>query len=116
MMPAQFSMDLFEGLREVFGGYNALIPAEVVYELHGLAQGHGNGAAAARFGLMIAKQCTILPPYEDEILVDDKVIRSAEMFNAAVVTNDKKLKDRLLSLHIPVVVLRSRSKLELIRK
>jgi rRNA-processing protein FCF1 len=116
MMPTQFCVDLFEGLRELLGVYDALVPEEVIYELRGLAQGGGNKAAAARFGLMVAKHCTILPPYEDETPVDDKVIRTAEMFNAVVVTNDKKLKDRLLNQHIPVVVLRSRSKLELVRK
>lgn len=116
MMPAQFGVDLFEGLRELLGGYDVLVPAEVVYELRGLAQGRGNNAAAARFGLTVAAHCTVLPPHEDDVPVDDKVIRSAEMFNAVVVTNDKKLKDRLLSLRIPVVVLRSRSRLELIGK
>ncbi|HJJ99553.1 MAG TPA: nucleotide-binding protein [Methanocorpusculum sp.] len=114
MMPAQFGVDLFEGLRELLGGYDALVPAEVVYELRGLAQGHGNNAAAARFGLTVAARCMLLPPYEADIPVDDKVIRYAEMFNAVVVTNDKNLKDRLLNLLIPVVVLRSRSRLELI--
>ena len=38
MMPAQFGVDLFEGLRELLGGYDALWPAEVVYELRGRAQ------------------------------------------------------------------------------
>lgn len=116
MMPAQFGVDLFEGLRELLGGYDALVPAEVVYELRGLAQGRGNNAAAARFGLTVAARCTVLPPLDEEVPVDDKVIRTAEMFNAVVVTNDKKLKDRLLSLRIPVVVLRSRSRLELMGK
>lgn len=116
MIPAQFGVDLFEGLRELLGGYEALVPAEVVYELRGLSQGRGNNAAAARFGLTITARCTVLPPNEDEVPVDDKVIRTAEMFNAVVMTNDKKLKDRLLSLRIPVVVLRSRRRLELIGK
>lgn len=116
MIPAQFGVDLFEGLRELLGGYEALVPAEVVYELRGLSQGRGNNAAAARFGLTIAARCTVLPPNEDEAPVDDKVIRTAEMFNAVVMTNDKKLKDRLLSLRILVVVLRSRRRLELIGK
>ncbi len=116
MMPAQFGVDLFEGLRELLGGCDVFVPAEVVYELRGLSQGRGKNAAAARFGLTVAGRCTVLPPSEDDIPVDDKVIRSAEMFNAVVVTNDRKLRDRLLSLRIPVVVLRSRSRLELIGK
>ncbi|HJJ88505.1 MAG TPA: nucleotide-binding protein [Methanocorpusculum sp.] len=114
MMPVQFGVDLFEELCELFGGYDALVPAEVICELRGLAQGHGINATAARFGLKIATRCMVLPPYKDDISVDDKVIISAGMFNAVVVTNDKQLKNRLLSLRIPVVVLRSRSRLELI--
>ncbi|MDV0443955.1 PIN domain-containing protein [Methanorbis rubei] len=116
MMPAQFGVDLFEGLRELLGGCDVFVPAEVVYELRGLMQGCGKNAAAARFGLTVAGRCTVLPPIEEDIPVDDKIIRTAEMFNAVVVTNDRKLKDRLLSLRIPVVVLRSRTRLELIGK
>ena len=114
MMPAQFGVDLFEGLRELLGGYDAVVPAEVVYELRGLSLGRGKDAAAARVGLAVAARCAVLPPLEENIPVDDKVIRSAEMFNAVVVTNDRKLKDRLLSLRIPVVMLRARCRLELI--
>ncbi len=116
MMPAQFNVDLFEGLRELLGSYDMLIPAEVVYELRGLSTGRGIDAAAARFGLTVATRCTVLSELAEDIPVDDKVIRSAEMFNAVVVTNDKELKNRLIQRRIPVVVLRSRCKLELIGK
>ncbi|HJJ30323.1 MAG TPA: nucleotide-binding protein, partial [Methanocorpusculum sp.] len=41
MMPAQFNVDLFEGLRELLGAYDALVPIEVVHELRGLYMGRG---------------------------------------------------------------------------
>jgi len=116
MMPLQFNVDLFEGLRELLGAYDALVPAEVVYELRGLSTGRGKDAAAARFGLTVANRCTVLPELAENIPVDDKVIQSAEMFNAVVVTNDRELRKRLIQRRIPVVVLRSRCKLELIGK
>ncbi len=116
MMPAQFNVDLFEGLRELLGAYDALVPAEVVYELRGLSMGRGKDAAAARFGLTVATRCTVLSELAEDIPVDDKVIRTAEMFNAVVVTNDRELRSRLKQHRIPVVVLRSRCKLELIGK
>lgn len=114
-MPAQFGVDLFEGLLTLFGAYDALVPAEVVCELRGLANGFGKNAAAAKFGLSVAARCTVLSPVGEDVPVDDKIIRNAEMFNAVVMTNDRKLKERLLSLGVPVVVLRGRSRLELIR-
>ena len=116
MMPAQFNVDLFEGLRELLGAYDALVPAEVVYELRGLSTGRGKDAAAARFGLTAAARCTTLSELPEDISVDDKVIHSAEMFNGIVVTNDRELRNRLIQRRIPVVVLRSRCKLELIGK
>ena len=114
--PAQFNVDLFEGLRELLGAYDALVPIEVVHELRGLSMGRGKDAAAARFGLTVATRCTVLPELAEDIPVDDKVIRTAEMFNAVVVTNDRELRTRLKQRCIPVVVLRSRRKLELIGK
>jgi len=116
MMPLQFNIDLFEGLLELLGAYDALVPAEVVYELRGLSAGCGKDAAAARFGLTVASRCTVLPELTGDIPVDDKVIISAEMFNGVVVTNDRELRKRLIQRRIPVVVLRSRCKLELIGK
>lgn len=116
MMPAQFNVDLFEGLRELMGSFTALVPAEVVYELRGLSAGNSKKSVAAKFGLTLVEHCRILPEMEDDIPVDDKVVKAAREFNAVVVTNDRILKEKLLELRVPVVVLRSRSRLELIGK
>ncbi|MDO5845937.1 MAG: nucleotide-binding protein [Methanocorpusculum sp.] len=114
MMPAQFGVDLFTGLTELLGAYTALVPAEVVYELRGLASGTGRNAAAARFGLTAAERCQLLPEWKEDISVDDKVAGNAREFNAVVVTNDRELRKKLTDQRIPVVVLRSRCRLELI--
>ncbi|MDO5844521.1 MAG: nucleotide-binding protein [Methanocorpusculum sp.] len=116
MMPAQFNIDLFEGLRELIGSFTALVPAEVVYELRGLSAGNSKKSAAAKFGLTLSERCTVLPEMDDDIPVDDKVVKAAREFNAVVVTNDRILKEKLLELRVPVIVLRSRSRLELIGK
>ncbi len=116
MMPAQFGIDLFSGLTELLGAYNALIPAEVVYELRGLTSGTGKNSAAARFGLTVARRCSLLPPRDEAVSVDDKVVINAREFNAVVVTNDRGLRKKLSDRGIPVVVLRSRRRLELIGK
>lgn len=113
-MPAQFGIDLFSGLTELLGAYTPLVPAEVVYELRGLSKGNGNNQAAARFGLTVAARCEVLPEWDEDIPVDDKVVKNAQEFNAVVVTNDKALRKKLLDKKIPVVVLRSRSRLEII--
>ena len=114
MMPLEFGIDLFGELTGLLGAYDALVPAEVITELRGLAIGSGRNPAAARFGLTVAARCTLIPELDEEIPVDDKVVRRAEEFNAVVVTNDKALRKKLLDKGIPVVVLRSRSRLELI--
>ncbi len=116
MMPLEFGVDLFGGLTELLGAYDPLVLAEVVYELRDLTNGSGKNSAAARFGLTVASRCGLIPEVDEEIPVDDKVVRRAEEFNAVVVTNDKELRKKLLDKRIPVVGLRSRSRLELIGK
>ena len=116
MMPLEFGIDLFGELTGLLGAYDALVPAEVITELRGLAIGAGRNPAAARFGLAVAARCTLIPELDEDLPVDDKVVRRAEEFNAVVVTNDKALRKKLLDKRIPVVVLRSRSRLELIGK
>ena len=116
MMPAQFGVDLFGGLTELLGAYNALVLPEVVAELRGLSFGNGKNQAAARFGLTVADRCELLPEWDEDIPVDDKVVKNAREFNAVVVTNDRALRKKLLDERIPVVVLRSRCRLELIGK
>ena len=116
MMPAQFGVDLFGGLTELLGAYNALVLPEVVAELRGLSFGNGKNQAAARFGLTVADRCELLPEWDEDIPVVDKVVKNAREFNAVVVTNDRALRKKLLDERIPVVVLRSRCRLELIGK
>lgn len=114
MMPVQFNVDLEAGLLELLGSFSALIPAEVVYELRGLSQGNSKKSAAAKFGLEFAKRFHILPEHDGDVSVDDKVVLAAREFNAVVVTNDRGLRNKLISLQIPVVVLREKCRLELI--
>ena len=114
MIPFEFGIDLFGELTGVLGAFDALVPAEVITELRGLSIGNGKNQAAARFGLTVAARCTLIPELDADLSVDDKVAARAEEFNAVVVTNDKALRKKLLDKSIPVVVLRSRSRLELI--
>ncbi|HJJ56321.1 MAG TPA: nucleotide-binding protein [Methanocorpusculum sp.] len=114
MIPTQFGVDLIDGLCELLGSYELLVPFEVIMELRGLSQGHGKDSVAARMGLVIASGLECLSPLDEDIPVDDKIIRLAQMFNAIVMTNDKKLKIQLQKLNIPVIVLRARSRFELI--
>jgi len=116
MMPLEFGIDLFGNLTELLGACDTYVLDEVIGELRGLTIGSGRNPAAARFGLAVSARCTEIPPLDEDIPVDDKIVRRAEEFNAIVVTNDKALRKKLLDKRIPVVVLRSRSRLELIGK
>jgi len=116
LIPSRSGVDIFTGLLEIFGAFEPVVPAEVVSELQGLAQGRGKSAAAARFGLTLTSRCKVLPKREEEVPVDEIVSLHAEELRSPVLTNDRQLKERLFEEGIPVIVLRNQKRLELIRK
>ena len=116
LIPSRSGVDIFTGLQEIFGAFEPVVPAEVVHELHGLAQGRGKSAAAARFGLTLASKCRILPATRLSVSVDEIVALQAEALQSPVVTNDRRLKEILLLKGISVIILRNQKRLELIRK
>jgi len=116
LIPSRSGVDIFAGLLEMVGAFEPVVPAEVVSELHGLAQGRGKSAAAARFGLTLTSRCRILPKRDDEVPVDEIISLHAGELSCPVLTNDRQLKERLFEEGVPVIVLRNQKRLELIRK
>jgi len=65
----------------------------------------------------LLKRCAVLEQAEElSGSVDDKIVFAAQEHRCYVVTNDRKLKERLLNLDIQVIVVRGRKKLEIIRR
>lgn len=115
MMPVQFRIDLFEELRYLLGRYEPLVLVDVKRELEGLARGGGNDAAAARAGLIFAERCREVESQSSARAVDDRVEAYAAAEGCMVATNDRRLRNALLAVGVPVISLRSQKKLEILR-
>jgi rRNA-processing protein FCF1 len=116
MMPAQFSIDLFDELRQLIGAFEPLVLDVVVRELAGISSGKGRDAAAARYGLEIVKKCTKVL-FEDPSVcsVDQQIVNYAKKHGCIVVTNDRHLRQILISQRIGVISMRKQKRLELIK-
>jgi rRNA-processing protein FCF1 len=116
MMPAQYKIDLFDELRQLVGTFEPLVLEDGVKELSGLSSGLGRQGAAARYGLRLAEQCTIVRP-EGSVTgrVDDQMIAYADKNKCFVVTNDRHLREELLARGIGVISMRKQKRLELIQ-
>ena len=116
MMPAQFSIDLFDELRQLVGAFEPLVLETVTRELAGISSGRGRDAAAARYGLSVAQGCRTVQISEPaDCSVDEQVIRYARETGCFVVTNDRRLRERLLSQGVGVISMRKQKRLELIQ-
>ncbi len=117
MMPAQFHVDLFEELRSLLGSYEAVVLPGILQELAGLSRARGRDGAAARLGLTLGEQCTVVPGTAmDSVPVDAQVIEYAAKNSCLVVTNDRRVREALLARGIGVISLRNQKKLEIMRR
>jgi uncharacterized protein len=115
MMASQFRIDLFRELRELTGSFEPVVLNEVVRELRGIAQGSGRHAAAARVGLTLSGQCRIVESGESSGTVDERIAGYAARYGGMVVTNDRELRDLLMSKNIPVISMKNKKKLDIFR-
>ncbi|KAF1078962.1 PIN domain-containing protein [Methanogenium sp. MK-MG] len=115
MVPVQFGVDIFTGVEELVGAFEPVTLEDVTDELTGLSRGRGRDAAAARVGVTLAARCRVVRSPHQNLMVDDRIIRYAEEHRCVVVTNDRRLREELLSRHIDVIYLREKKRLEIIR-
>lgn len=116
MMPAQFKIDLFSEIRELLGSFEPVVLPGVVHELTGLSRAKGNDGAAARLGLVLVGQCTVAEGTGSSVPVDDQVIAWASANDCLVATNDRRVRDALLTNGIGVISMRKQKKLEILRR
>jgi len=117
MMPAQFQIDLFDEFRTLVGAFEPVVLSGVIRELNGLSQVKGKDGAAARCGLMLANQCTIVESTDPDLkTVDDQVIEYAASNDCLVVTNDRRIREALFTRGIGVISMRKQKKLEILRR
>jgi len=113
-VPEQFGVDIFSELQRL-GFTECLVPEPVLRELRRLADRADKGLdkRAARVGIGLAERCEMVPGEGHADLVLEKL---APSLNAAVFTNDKELKKRLIRSGITVVYLRQGRYLEAVKK
>ena len=116
MMVSQFRIDLFREVRELTGSFEPVVISEVVQELRGIAQGTGKHAGAAKLGLTLSEQCRIVESGVQSGSVDERIAVYAERHGGMVVTNDRELRNLLLSKNIPVISLKNKKKLDIFRR
>ena len=112
MMPVELGVRVFDELDRLLGAGMAeyVIPQPVVDELDALAAGGGEEAKAASVGKDLANRCRVVET--NESYADDAIVELAEdgLF-AYVVTNDRPLRDRLLSRGVRVIGVRGTNRL-----
>jgi uncharacterized protein len=117
MMPVQFQIDLFDELRTLLGAFDPIVLSGVIGELTGLSRAKGRDGAAARHGLVLGEKCTIVE--SGKLLsgsVDAQVIEYAARNACMVVTNDRRIRNALLTRGISVISMRNQKKLEILRR
>ena len=109
MTPSQHNVDVFDEAERLVGGYEAVVPDEILRELRALAD-EGNEHASVALELA-RERCDVVET--DETHGDDAVMEAARAHeDTAVATNDARLKERLLESNVPVLYLRQKNRLE----
>jgi rRNA-processing protein FCF1 len=114
MVPEQFGVDIFSEMQRL-GYMDCIVPEPVLKELQYLTKkAHkGHDKLAARVGLGLAERCNVVSSGVD---ADAALEALAVQENAAVFTNDKELKKRLIRRGITVIYLRQGRYLEAAKK
>ena len=112
MMPVEVGVRVFDELDRLFGHDIAelVVPSAVLDELASLAGGHSEAATAASVGKDLANRCRVVETnvsYADDAVVE---LASEGRFDY-VVTNDRPLRDRLLSRGVRVIGVRGQNRL-----
>lgn len=115
MIPGQFGVDVFSAIEGLVGSFEPVTLEEVVRELEGLSKGRGRDASAAKVGLSLSRRCMVQKSPVTGVPVDDMIVQFADSTGCMVLTNDRRLRERLLDKNIDVISLRNQKTLEIIR-
>ncbi|MBI2079891.1 nucleotide-binding protein [Candidatus Micrarchaeota archaeon] len=116
LVPFQFKIDIFSELNYLIeDNFVFVVPTGVVSELKKLSKGRGKEGAAARFALKIIEvyvNTKKIKTVKSNGFVDDWIMKIVKSENPVVVcTNDTNLRLRLKKAKVPVITLKSRSKI-----
>ncbi|HEC76237.1 MAG TPA: twitching motility protein PilT [Thermoplasmatales archaeon] len=112
MMPYQYGINIEKELTRLLGICRIIVPRTVVEEIEKLSEGEGKIGRAAKLGLSIIKKRGFRL-METENVGDDGVLETAIKMDAAILTNDKELKNKARELNLPIIYLRGGTRLEM---
>jgi rRNA-processing protein FCF1 len=117
MIPAQFQIDVFQQLTNLFNKkVEIIVLASTRDELQKIASGsHPKKGKQAELALkFVDEKCRIfkIKPKIGES-VDDLILRVAKKWRCPVATNDRDLRKKLRNISVPVIYLREKSHLAL---
>ena len=115
MVPFQFNIDIFQEIEYLLQKkVDFIVPSSVKLELTGISARGGEGASEASLALQLASRCRVVEvSLQPQETVDDAIIKAAQKLGAVVATNDIELKKKLRGIHIAVIFMRDKSKLEI---
>lgn len=114
LIPAQFGVDIFQELdRLISQKHELLIFDGITKELGELAKTSIKRQKEVQVALELAKRCNIFEINSSSTAsfnnVDDIILHYATTNNWIVATNDRELRKKLRSQHIPVIYLRKKA-------
>jgi rRNA-processing protein FCF1 len=115
-VPSQFQLDIFEELTNLLNQrFVPVLLSPTKKELQRLAEeGSPKTRKQASLALKLAEKFRVV--HVEKALKethDDMIVRVAAEWKCPVATNDRKLRKRLRSLKVPIILLRQRHRLEL---
>jgi rRNA-processing protein FCF1 len=112
MMLFEFSIDLEDELTRLFGKFKIMIPKTVINELTYLSEhDKGRKKLIAKPALKLIEKYDVV---DSEGYGDQAIFNIAKKLNCVVLTNDKKLREKLKKFSLRTVYLRGKGKLVLI--
>jgi len=115
-VPAQFKIDVFEGLMNLLNQrFEPILLSTTYQELQKMAaKGSPSRRKQALLALKLAEKCRLVSIEKEEGETnDDVILRIAAEWKSPVATNDRELRRKLRNRGLPVIFLRGKSRLEL---
>jgi len=115
-VPSQFQIDIFEELLTLLNQrYEPILLSTTYKELQRMAEkGSPKLRKQAAMALKLAEKCRVVDDEKSRGETnDDVILRVAAQLKCPVATNDRRLKQRLRNISIPVIYLRQKSRLAL---
>lgn len=113
MLPFQFNVDISDEISRILeGGFKIYVPQEILNELNYLSikAEKQKDRKTAKMALEYAKRFETIAGGDGD--ADEAIVTLAGK-DTIICTNDKALKNKLREIHVPVIYLRSKSKLEI---